>query len=210
MMFKHFSLQKAIVIVIAVAALGTAGWFVYHWNQDRTISVVAMQPIVREDLNLTFTYPSGQNGYSLIEPPIPEATSALGLEAAFLLLPTPQYITYQQQNNEGVPPPALSVFVYAAPEPAEGDERSNNELLLDWAKSNKSLTGLDESLIPGVSATKVDGVNAYQFSTEGIYQQHTYLMYYRGRYYVFAGQYEVVGDEQEHVFNDLIDSVVFQ
>ena len=199
--------RKNIILGILVLAVALAGYFFLLKPQldDRTVAVVVQETIERRDLELSFSYPSGQNGLSLIEPPI---TPGEALAAAYILIPTPEYIDYQQAEFSGATPAAISVFVFSADRADETEDIGRIARMQNWAAANDGLTSFSRALnTPDI--TEIDGLEALTYTTEAAYDQDVYIVSYRGNIYMFVGQYEGASDDLRQTFADLISNVRF-
>ena len=187
---------------VVVLLLLVVGFFVFQqFQNDRTVAVTVNQLIDRPDLEFGFSYPSGEAGLSLVEPPAGEGN----LLGAFLLFPTDSYIEYQ--NEEGAETPAsISIFVFA--EDDSDSESGRITRLQNWASDNSALTKYDLALnTPDI--VEVDGVKAIRYDAEGVYPQTIYLASYTGRIYMFVGQFEEDGDYLDTTFGEVISAVTF-
>jgi hypothetical protein len=205
-------MKKQFVILLVVVGLVLGGVFLYQQLirpqlDNRTVTTVAPMKITNEVLGVEFTYPSGENGYSLIEPPIPEGNSD-GLQKVYLIMGTQAYIEHQSLVDTETPP-SVSVFVFTMPESLPGSEGVDRSAkLLIWAEtyarySSYALRTTEPETV------EVDGVRAIRYQTDGLYNQSVYLMSYQGKVYMFTGQYDSVEDEIYQMFNELIASVTF-
>ena len=202
--------NRTVIVALFVAGLSAliaAVWYGINWNQDRPIVRIVNETIAREELDLSFTYPSGEQGYSLVEVPVQAATTSGALKGAFILMYTPDYIDYLARADEaGETPPSVSIFVYDAPAAAEGDQRSRAERLLDWARENRTLTNIPEG---PVSEVELDGVDTFTYTADGLYQKRVYLAAYSGNYYFFVGQFDAPDDRYDTAFREIIESISF-
>ena len=196
---------------IAVFALIVAGAFIANEQvvqpilNDRTVDDVVGYQIESPEYDFAFKYPSGLEGYTLIESPI--ATTSESLKKAYLMFQYDEYIEYQ--NNQTQTPPAVSVFVFALPDKAETATSSRSERLLQWMNENPQYTSYDRRN-GEPEEVEIDGVSALKYSTEGIYGQDFHIASYSGNVYVFAGQYENTEDENIAMYTNLISSITFQ
>lgn len=173
---------------------------------DRMVEVVVEMPIVVEEYKFGFTYPSGIEGFALVEPPV--ATTSQSLRKAYLLFENSQYREYQTAQGSMQTPPAVSVFVFTLPEKSPTDTASRSERLMKWIENNPQYASFHKK-VGDVTEVDMDGLTAIKYSTEGIYHQDFHIVSYSGYAYVFAGQYENTEDEHVAMYTKLIDSVTF-
>lgn len=173
---------------------------------DRTVETVVGTQIVAKDYNFDFKYPSGVEGYALIEPPV--ATTSQSLKKAYLMFEYGQYLQYQNAQENEQTPPTVSVFVFALPEEVEDSTISRDEELLQWMVENPQYTSFNRK-VGELGEKNVDGVFAYTYSTEGLYKQDFHIMSYLGNVYVFAAQYESDTDGNIEMYKNLINSITF-
>ncbi len=203
-------MKRQYILVFLIVLLGS-GFFIFKTVvqpelQSRTINATVPVLINYPEMSFTFTYPSGEEGYTMIEPPLPPST-ADGLEKVFILMATQEYITFQSTSTEDMTtPPTVTIFVVNPPEDdTEGDRMTK---LQAWAKQNPQYSSfLSQTTLPEV--VEIDGVQSVTYGTAGSYKQKVYLMQYDKKNYVFVGQYEEEGDSITQMFNDLISSVTF-
>lgn len=196
--------KKTLLITLFIILAGVTYYFV---ALDRAeISTAEQQKVDRPDLPLYFSYPSGESGLSLIEPPV----DGENLTQAFILIPAKKYTEYQESSLDGDAPATISIFVFNLPDDtATGTERVGRiARLQNWALDNQSLTLFDQTNgTPDI--VELDGVRALNYSTETSYKQDIYLVSYKARVYMFVGQYEKSTDDIHKVFSEVIASVAF-
>jgi hypothetical protein len=195
----------AVFSLILVSVLIVNEQVVQPMLDDRTIEDVVSYQIESPEYNFSFKYPSGLEGYTLIEPPV--ATGSKSLKKAYLMFQYAQYIEYQ--NDQTQTPPAVSAFVFELPAKIEGDVSTRSERLLQWLNENPQYTSYDRR-VSEIEDIEIDGVPAIKYSTEGIYFQDFHIASYSGNIYVFAGQYESAEDKNVETYNNLISSVNFE
>tara|TARA_B100000508_G_scaffold105538_1_gene83719 strand:- start:6424 stop:7023 length:600 start_codon:yes stop_codon:yes gene_type:complete len=189
--------------IVIVAFVAAAYVLVIKPNfEDRTVATVATMTIDRPDLDLAFTYPSGESAYTLIEPPLEQPGFIQGV---FLLMPTPEYIDYQ--NGKGSPPTSVSVFVLEQPSD-DNKEGGRIARLQRWAESNSQFSSF-AAISSEPEVVELDGVKALRYNTSGVYDQEVYLVQYSGRIYVFTGQYENEEDAIRSMFTEFMSKVSF-
>jgi hypothetical protein len=195
----------AVIALVIVGALIVNKQVVQPMLDDRTVADVVGYQIESPEFNLAFRYPSGLEGYTLIEPPV--ATTSISLKKAYLMFQYDEYIEYQ--NNQTQTPPAVSVFVFKLPDKSDTDVSSRSERLLQWLSENPQYTSYDRR-VAEIEDVELDGVAAIKYSTEGIYTQDFHIASYSGNIYVFAGQYENAEDKNIETYANLISSVTFK
>jgi hypothetical protein len=203
--------MKKISIGIGLVALVVAAYFVYTNMvkpklDNRTVEVVSLVTIENLEQDFAFSYPSGEAGYSVVEPPMSDEST--DLIKAYILMPTKDYIKFQSEDAVDTPA-SLNVFVYNIPDVVnQTPDKSRLEKLRLWADSYPQFSsiGLVEAEPEQVS---LDGVKGLRYETDGIYQQVIYLFSYNGRVYQFVGQFDGADTNQREVFESLVTSVVF-
>jgi len=173
---------------------------------DRTVEDVVGTPITLTEYNLGFNYPSGVEGFMLIEPPV--ATTSQSLKKAYLMFEYSQYITYQNADESRQTPPAVSVFVFELPKAIEAESGSRSERLLQWVNENPQYTSYNKK-VTEVTEVEIDGLTALKYSTSGLYNQDFHIVSYSGNAYIFAGQYTDANDANVTMYSDLISSITF-
>jgi hypothetical protein len=173
---------------------------------DRMIEDVVGEPIVVDEYDFAFKYPSGVEGFALVEPPV--ATTSQSLKKAYLMFEYSQYLEYQNAGGEDQIPPAVSVFVFTLPEKTEMDTGSRSERLMQWINENPQYTSFNRK-IGEATEVKIDGASAIKYSTSGLYSQDFHVVSYSGYAYIFASQYENTDDANVTMYNNLINSVTF-
>ncbi len=193
-----------IIGVLIVGAL-LFGYVIKPRLDNRMVSVVAPVTIANQELQFSFQYPSGEEGYTLIEPPIPE-TTASGLRKVYLIMSSPEYIAFQSSSSGAETPPSVSVFVLQRPPAAADETASRLERLQEWASQNPQFSSW-LARTGGPEEVEVDGVKAWHYFTDGTYQQEVYLIGYQDNIYVFTGQYIEETDPIRSMFIDVIQSI---
>ncbi len=205
---KHMQ-KRLIFVAIAVVVIAAVVYGVWgrQWLSGLTESVVVYETASNEDISLAFTYPSGEAGYSLIEPPVQGE-----LIDAWIMMETPSYIKYQQ-GDKSETPASMSVFVFKLPEEAtvaENEERAGRiTRLQNWANEKKNITYIDRAYgTPEI--VEIDGVKALKYDTTGLFEQSIYLASYQSNVYMFVGQYDRPTDDIKQDFEALMASVKFE
>ncbi len=200
--------KKLIYGAIAIVVIGAVVYGVWGktWLNDRMKSAVVYETTANEEVSLAFTYPSGEAGYSLIEPPVEG-----DLIDAWILMETPLYIKYQ--TDKGETPASMNVFVFKLPDEVEETdpvERAGRiTRLQNWANEKKNITYIDRAYgTPEI--VEIDGVKALKYDTTGLFEQSIYLASYQSNVYMFVGQYDRPTDSIKKDFEDLMASVRFE
>lgn len=198
-------------IALAVFALIIATVLFVGFNQSQSpAEEVVIETIRRPDLNFSFQYPSGQNGYSLIESPV--AVNA-PLRQGFVIMDTDDYVAWQNIEGATEAPPSLSLFVFQAPvnETADASAAEENRItrLQNWATENQGLTSINLATTPP-ETVEIDGLKALHYFADGLYPQEIYLASYKGFIYMFVGQFDGEEDSRKQAFTDLMSTVTFE
>lgn len=215
-----------LLVVLVGIAIGAYSFVVKPALDDKTVSVVTPALITRPDLAFEFSFPSGEQGYSLIEqagevPEVSEeseivistttAASSTSQDAVmrhmFLMMDTETYTVYQAEGATGAVPPAISIIVFDnSGDQSEGDRMTR---LKNWALQNSALTAYSQ--VAGEPENlELDGVNAIRYqATTGDYRTTFTLASYQGNIYVFAGQFTDDSDDIKATYNALLESVRF-
>ncbi|MCA9367347.1 hypothetical protein KC887_03760 [Candidatus Kaiserbacteria bacterium] len=204
--------KRTIVIGAIILALVSAAFYfaVVKPHQDNQIvAAVVNETIVNNQVGLRFSYPSGMDGLSIIEPPVQEDGL---LRAAYILMPTQSYISFQSTSTpEGTEAPAaISIFAFAAPKPIYGDnEPTYEERLRTWATQNDALTSITLATNePAIE--KIDGLDLLTYTTDGLYTQKIYLGIYDKYAFMFVGQSDGDNTALTQQFADLMQTVTFE
>lgn len=207
------STQKRNLFIVAAVLLLAAALFYFvvaKPNMDnKTVETVVNETIVNNQVGLRFSYPSGMDGLSIIEPPVGEDGP---LQAAYILMPTQDYIAFQStstpQDTEA--PASISIFAFTAPKPIYGDnEPTYEERLRTWATQNDALTSFTLATSE-VTKEKIDGLDMLTYTTDGLYTQKIYLGLYDTFVYMFVGQSNGENTQLSEQFQALMQSVTLE
>lgn len=205
---KSYLIAVIVLLVVLVIASVVYSKIVKPSLDNRTVSVTTEVTIENKELNLSFSYPSGDSAYALLEPPVaPE--EADGLKKVYILMDSKKYFEFQAATELVDTPPTVSIFILEEKKTGEAiDEENRSVRLLAWAERNPQYTSFfEKSAEPEL--VKVDGVDAYHYTTEKNYRYDMYLISYKGNIYVFAGQFEDELDDIHGMYQKLISSVIF-
>lgn len=199
--------------VVAIAVLLVVGvlWQQGSFSKDTMVVAVAQETIDRPDLGLSFSYPSGEEAFSMVES---VATTTGNVLQAFVMMPSQEYFEFQANDKARETPPAMSVFVFkddSATSTMMGTTTvrfDRSERLRSWATTNTAFTSFTRPLA-APEVTEIDGVEALHYRADGLYQQDIYLASYQGRIYMFFAQFNSETDLTYTTFQDLIASVSF-
>ena len=211
--------KKTSLIIAAVLLLVTAV-VVYQMVQTKNTNEAADAALQKEvnndDLGLAFSYKSGPDGFTLVEPPAEQK----GILKAYLLLPTKAYEEYKTREVPGEAPAGMNVFVFThEEEPAEPiavttDGASTTPpadrmtRLQEWATTNTTITSFT-SAKAAPETVEVDGLKMLKYKADGLYQQEIYLASYKNQIYMFVGQYNEETDMTYTEFQNLMGTVSF-
>lgn len=202
-------------VLVVVGLLGAYAWYRYSTDENRTIST-DKETVVADEYALTFSYPVGDNGLTLIEPPV----EGQPFKKAYLLIPSDAYTAFTQNTEATEAPAAVSVFLFDLPPAASSTSATETATtgsstlssrmtrLQNWAIENAPLTSFNLSQgTPEV--VEIDGVNAFHYRADGLYQQDVYLATYQGNVYLFISQFNAESDLTYTAFQDMINSISF-
>ncbi|USN87516.1 MAG: hypothetical protein H6779_03830 [Candidatus Nomurabacteria bacterium] len=199
-------------LVVLVAVLLVGYFFVKPMLQDRTIVTDTMQRIDNKDLDFSFAFPSGEGALTSIES-TPEQLAGTPLQHMYVLMENKAYLEFQSApSGQMKTPPAISVLVFNETEEdqtaATGAPTAYDKIRL-WANKNDGYTNIS-SARDGVEELKIDGVPSVRYANQGLYKQNVSIARTGGRFYLIVGQYETEGDYLSTVYQDLIDSIIFE
>ncbi len=173
---------------------------------NRTVEVVVQERVTSLEIPMAFSFPSGAQALTLIQPPV-STSSENGLKKVYLLLDSQAYLEFSQTENvSDVPPPTISIFAFANNIPDTEENLSRVEKLTAWVQKNPQYSSW--SLLSSESErTEVDGATALRYQTKSTYSQDVYVVSYKKDIYVFTGQFEEQGDKIQSIFADIMSSV---
>lgn len=222
---------KILIIALITGLLAAIVYISIIKPQEEERANTAEATVSRPEVDLSFSYPSGEAGLSLIEPPTTDNTALL---EAFILMPFADYQAIQASEPPTESPASISIFVFEEAETeesatitletasgtagtAEVEENTATDTprvgritrLQNWATDNQNLTSFNQAKnTPEV--VDLDGVNALYYEADGLYQQQIYLAAYKGNIYMFVGQYDSESDPIYQQFKDLMTKVSFE
>lgn len=174
---------------------------------DRTVATVVPMTITGTGLPLEFTYPSGEEGYTLIEPPV-ATTSPEGVLKVYLIMENQAYLDFQVADSPQEAPPTVSIFVLQEKDSVDGEKVGYISRLQTWANAHPKYSSFP--LIKSEpEVVEIDGVPALRYRTDGLYQQEVYLASRKGKIVVFTGQFNEETDDIYIMYTELIRSVIF-
>ena len=174
---------------------------------NRTVPVVTDVTISNTEIGLDYKYPSGEKGYTLIEPPIASSTDAI--KKIFLIMSTEEYIAYQTTNAQRETPPTVSIFVFTADAvPVTATPSGRVEQLRAWIREYPQYSSFSLATT-SPEVVELDGLKLLTYQTNGQYKQVVYVTTYGDNTYVFTGQFREVGDPIYNMFANLMQSVSF-
>lgn len=205
-------MNKKIFLIVGAVALFGLLFFAYQqftsYQLDQAAEAVVKETVTNDELGLSFMYPTGETGFTLIEPPAGEN----GLLKAYLMMPTKAYQDLQASDDARETPASISVLIFTLDEETlvgTSTERADRiTRLQNWAIDNTSLTSFTTpKATPEI--VEMDGLKAFHYQADGLYQQDIYLASYRGQVYMFATQYNEESDMTFTAFQELIASASF-
>jgi hypothetical protein len=212
------SSQKIIgLVVIGLIILGifyyTATIFTPRAEAPEVSQVAPTETVKREQIGLSFAYPTGDTGFTLIEPP---AATSSALLASFMLFPTVPYRGLKEKTEPGEVPAGIHIFVFSTPKTAKTETEATTTAtedrmtrLLKWANDNNSITSVTKAKTSPATVT-LDGLKTLQYQADGLYQQDIYLTSYKNRVYMLVGQYTDMNDYTYTAFQELLKTVAFE
>ncbi len=208
-MNKNTKLIIGAVVILGIALI--AIFFVRPMLQNRTVSTVVNEKIERPELNIAFTFPSGEDAYTYIEPMKVEGENKP--VGAFIMMESKAYEVMQDPSFVGETPPSMSIFVFDEVEATSTVSSSTESIdrmtkLRNWAMENTSLTSYNLAL-SAPEEVEIDGVKALHYKADGVYLQDVYVAFYSNKFYLIVGQHNGEEDSQHGVFQELIRSVTF-
>ena len=203
--------KKTLSILAALVIIGLllAGYFWYkaHPNPNTTVPT-STEMVTSKDFKISFSYPVGDNGLSLIEPP----NQNQKFLKAYIMMPAASYESFVKNKMTGEAPASVSVFIFKLDDviaSSTAEEPNRITRLQNWATDNNTFSSF--SLAKNTpDIFDIDGVNALHYRADGLYQQDIYLASYHGYVYMFVGQYDAETDITFTALQQLISSVVFE
>ncbi len=211
-MDKKIKLIIGGILVVVVIIVGIM--VVRPLLQNRTVAVTTNETIERPELNIAFSFPSGEDAYTYIEPVLDKNATNGGPIAAFILMRTDAYMELQKPDFVGETPPSMSLFVFNKPAESTSTVASGTPevdritKIRNWAEANAPLTSYNLALgVP--EEIEIDGAKTLHYKADGLYQQDIYIAFNKGKYYLIVGQYDGESDPQRAVFQTLVKSITF-
>jgi hypothetical protein len=208
---QHIVTNKQPLRIIAIVLLIALFGFAYYYFVAKPVDITTLPTETRTntDVGISFSYPAGDDGLTLVEPP---RDTTPGLKAAYLLMPTKEYDDFIKSTEAREAPATIGVFVYAldtATSTASSGERIDRiTRLQNWAMDNNVLTSFSQAKnTPDV--IEVDGLKALHYQADGLYQQNIYLASYKNQVYMFVSQYNEEADITRTAFDSFIQSIIF-
>jgi archaellum component FlaF (FlaF/FlaG flagellin family) len=207
----HTTKKNTLLIIAALIVIGVAALAYYQFvMKANDLSSITKETVENTTVGITFSYPSSEDGFALVEPPLGDT----GLLAAYVLIPSKEYDDYKVSTEGREVPAAMSVLVYeldtaTSSMTASGSERIDRVTRLqNWAIDNHILTSYTQAkATPDI--IEIDGVKALHYQADGLYQQDIYLVSYKNRAYMLVGQYNAQSDMTYTAFQELIGTVNF-
>ena len=189
------------VVVLIIIAVGYQIFTVYKNKQHENTSS-SLEAVHNKEFGISFSYPSGQDGFALLEPNGTEK----GILKSYIMIPSSDFDAYKEKPG-GEAPAGMNVFIFALDAKATSTEEvSRITELQTWASDNSIVTAIKlAKKTPEV--VDLDGVKALHYQADGLYQQDIYLLSYKGRVYMFVGQYDKETDYTYTAFQSLIKTV---
>ncbi len=203
--------KNTLIIIAALIVLAVAAVVYYQFfRTSYDVGSLPKEMVSNDEVGLSFTYPSTENGFSLVEPPVGDN----GLLAAYVLIPSREYEDYKASTDVREAPASISVLVYEIDSgtttvTASGSERVDRVTRLQsWATDNDTLTSFTRAkATPDI--VEIDGIKALHYQADGLYQQDIYLVSYQNRAYMFTAQFDAPTDITGTAFTEFIESISF-
>lgn len=210
----HLIIVIAVAGALLVAVVAGIWWFNSASDPNAMIERTVEQTISPDDLDIAFSFPSGPNGLTLIEPPL-EGVAGGMLVDAFILMERAAYQEYQAAEAGATAPPSISVFVFEAEAATGTDAATSGERpdrmtrLRAWARENDALSSRSLAT-EEPTEVEVDGLDMLRYTAAGTYDQDIYLGLYRGQVYLLVGQYASTEDPIYADFQSFIERIRFK
>lgn len=206
-------MKKITIIVLSVLLIISVGALLYvkiikPTLEEEAVSAVTPITISKPDLHLSFTYPSGEDAYTLVEPPIPPSTSD-GLKKVFFIMDKSEYQEFSSSTEPREAPPTVSIFVFKEIDSAENTERPDRMTRLRaFAEQGQKYTSYSLKTTEP-EEIELDGVGALHYRATGLYEQDVYIVGYKEKIYLFIGQYMAETDGIFTMFKEMLPTVAF-
>ena len=201
------SQQKLLFILIGVIIiLAAVFWGIQSKEQTEFEAQNAVETVNRPELGFSFGYTAGPDALSMVEPPV----SGQPLEAAFIIMPSSEYVAFANGEDEDVGPTiSLFVFQYGDDEmPVEVEMLGKAEKLMAWAQENQSITSINNTT-SDITDFELDGLRGISYESEETYKQDIRLFRLGDRHYMFVGQYQSNGDDMDKYFDEVLSTIKF-
>lgn len=201
--------KKTLLILGGILLVATllVGYQLFMSKKNTSSGEMTMKQVVaNKELGISFSYPSGVDGFTLLEP----NGGDKGMVKAYLIIPSVEYESYKNGDTAEAPA-GMNVFVFAIGDAKATSSASSTRIseLQNWATDNNTLTQFKQAKnTPDI--VELDGVKALHYQTDGLYQQDIYLVSYKARVYMLVGQYNEQTDVTYTAFQDLIKSILFE
>ena len=176
---------------------------------------------MNEEQRIEFTYYGSFDGYTLLESPDGAFLGDPLLLKAYTLVDADQYAANDESVGSNIP--SINIIIFdEEPEVEEAtsttavgtststttEEATAEQSLTEWAAAHSGFTAYN-ARTSEPEEVRVDGVPAIRYMSDGPFPSETYVVNYRGKYYIFIGQYTDEESEIRTAFRKLISQVYF-
>jgi hypothetical protein len=196
-------MRNLAILLILLIVLVIAGG-VFFWNSNArnglkhsdTAQAAAMEEYIDEDYGISFKYPGGARGYTVIEPVV---TPEMGPEKIIVLMKSRDVELQKSGRLGGEYPPAINIRVFKNP---------NQQNPAAWATENPEYANTD-LMLNAMSSMTLGGKPAVRYRADGLYAAD-YLVIPNGNYmYLISGDFIDENSSIKGDFERLINSIQF-
>lgn len=209
------TVNKKLLVLSGLLVIICAGFVGYSlYTKDTTdISQAPIEKVTNKEFNVSFSYPSGPEGFALIEPP----AANKGVLKSYLMILSKEYEEFKTAKEGKNTPATMSVFVFAFEDETASstqemgtttERESRITRLQNWAIDNEVITSFSKAEnTPDI--VEIDGLKALHYKAAGVFKQDIYLVSYKNRVYMLVGQYKKESDPTYVAFQEIIKTVSF-
>lgn len=144
--------------------------------------------------SLSFAYPAGEDGYTLVEDQNPEGEALLALT----LYNTQEYQEFQETGDDVAreTPPAIGIRVFP---------RSEFETAREWVEGSDESNFMNEEV--EISTTTVADTQGVSYRWSGLYEGESRVIVHNDYIYAFSSEFINQDDEIRDDFEDILEEV---